>query len=258
MAPPLPNFVIVGAQLCATRWLRSNLERHPEVYLPSFELGYFENRLDMRRLGMSWYRDQFAAWDREPLVGEASPSYLSLKHKPAQVAERIDETLPGVRVIAIVRQPVDRMYSAMLQYIKRGALPPETDLFELIRDRDPVLEHIDLLGASLYSQAIHRYRRRFGDRLLVLFYDDVCDRPEEVYSSVLEHIGARPFLPPDLDKVLFSNRHSVRASELTEEHHRVLFRLFRRDVEELQAMTGRDLTQWYPGPPWTSSADPRP
>ncbi len=258
MAPPLPNFVIVGAQLCATRWLRSNLEKHPEVYLPSFELGFFENRLDMRRLGLRWYRDQFAAWDREPLVGEASPTYLSLKHQPTEVAERIDDTLPDVRVIAIVRQPVDRMYSAMLQYIKRGNLPPDTDLFELIRDRDPVLEHIDLLGASLYSQAIHRYRRRFGERLLVLFYDDVCDRPGEVYSAVLRHIGASDFEPPDLDRVLFSSRHSVRANELTEHQHRVLYRLFRRDVEELQALTGRDLAHWYPGPPWSSADEPRP
>jgi len=253
MAPPLPSFVIVGAQLSATRWLRTNLEKHPQVYLPSFDLGFFENRLDMRRLGLRWYRDQFAAWDREPLVGESSPTYLSLKHHPSQVARRIDETIPDVRIIAILRQPVDRMYSAMLQYIKRGNLPPETDLFALIRDRDPVLEEIDLLGASLYSQAIYRYRRQFGDRLLVLFHDDVRDRPQEVYASVLRHIGASDFEPPHVGDVLFSNRNTVRANELTDEQHRVLYRLFRRDVEELEAITDRDLSAWYPGPPRLTS-----
>jgi hypothetical protein len=69
MAPPLTNFVARRAVRRGEGWLRSNLERHPDIYLPSFELGYFENRVDMRRLGINWYRDQFAAWDREPLVG---------------------------------------------------------------------------------------------------------------------------------------------------------------------------------------------
>ena len=253
MAPPLPSFVIAGAQLSATRWLRTNLEKHPEVYLPSFELGFFENRLDMRRLGLRWYRDQFAAWDSEPLVGESSPSYLSLKHRPSQVAKRIDDALPDVKVIAILRQPVERMYSAMLQYIKRGALPPESDLFAMIRDRDPVLEQLDLLGASLYSQAIYRYRRQFGDRLLVLFHDDVRDRPQEVYASVLRHIGASDFEPPHVGDVIFSNRNTVRANEMTDEQQRVLYRLFRRDVEELEVITDRDLSGWYPGPPRLTS-----
>jgi hypothetical protein len=249
MSSTLPNFVIAGAQLSATRWLRTNLEKHPDVYLPSFDLGYFENPTDMRRLGNRWYRDQFAAWDGQPHIGESSPSYFSLKHRPSGVARRIDENLPGVRVIVILREPVERMYSAMLQYIKRGNLEPATDLYELIRDRDPVLEHIDLLGASLYSQAVYRFRRRFGDRFLVLFLDDIRERPSEVYASVLRHLGARPFEPPHLDEVLFSNRHTVRAAELTEPQHRDLFRLFRRDVEELEALTDRDLSSWYPGPP---------
>ena len=254
MVPPLPSFVIVGAQLSATRWLRTNLEKHPQIYLPSFDLGFFENPNDMRRLGLRWYRDQFAAWDNEPLVGESSPSYFSLKHRPSQVARRIDETLPDVRLIAILRQPVERMHSAMLQYIKRGNLPPDSDLFALIRDRDPVLEELDLLGASLYSQSVYRFRRRFGDRLLVLFVDDIRERPSEVYASALRHLGATEFEPSHLDQVLFSNRNTVRANELTDEQHRDLYRLFRRDVEELEALTDRDLTHWYPGPPRLTSA----
>jgi hypothetical protein len=247
---PLPNFLIVGAQRGATRWLRSNLSQHPEVFMPPFDLGFFDDPHRFRKPGLAWYDAQFAAWESERLVGESTPTYLSASSDPALVAARIDVTLPDVSLVALVRQPVERMYSAVLHHIKRGRLSARTDLFELVRDQDPDVAELDLIGAGLYAQNLAPFRRLFGDRLLVVVYDDVRERPAEVYRRVLDHIGAKAeFVPDDVDQVMFSNRRSVRAKPVSEAQHRRLYSLFRDDVDELGALLGRDMSDWDPGPP---------
>jgi hypothetical protein len=249
---PVPNFLIIGAQRSATRWLRTNLEEHPEVYTSTVSLSFFSNLTRMRRRGLRGYQMQFDAWNGERLVGESSPSYLLLGNRPDQVALRIDAALPDVRLIAIVRQPVDRMYSALLHHIKRGRLPVDANLFKMVAQGHPDVDELDLLGGGLYHRSLQPYLDVFGDRLLVLVHDDITTDPAGVYAAALAHLGAKPgFAPSRLDRVLFSNRRSVRATgpKPNLEQRRALYMLFRPDVEELEAMTGRYLPSWDPGPP---------
>ena len=82
--------------------------------------------------------------------------------------------------------------------------------------------------------------------------DDIRDDPTKVYDQVLQHIGAPTgFVPPHLDRVLYSNAASRWApgSELDDEQRRIVYMLYRRDVTELEAMVGRYLPAWDPGPP---------
>ncbi len=247
---PLPHFLIIGAQRGATRWLRSNLSQHPDIFMPPFDLGFFDDARLFRKPGLAWYRGQFLAWHDERLVGESTPTYLTAATDPALVAARIDVTLPDVRLVALVRQPVERMYSSMLHHIKRGRLSPRTDLFALVRDEHPDVAELDLIGAGLYAFNLAPFRRLFGERLQIVVYDDVRDRPREAFRAVLGHIGADPdFVPPDLEQVLFSNRRSVRARPVSHAQHQRLYSLFRDDVEELGAVLGRDMGDWDPGPP---------
>jgi Sulfotransferase family len=248
--PPLPSFLIIGAQRGATRWLRSNLSQHPQVFMPPFDLGFFDDARLFRKPGLKGYRSQFQAWQDERLVGESTPTYLTRATKPLMVASRIEMTLPDVRLVAIVRQPVERMYSAMVHHIKRGRLSPRADLFAMVRDERADVAALDLIGAGLYAQNLAPFRRLFGDRLHLVVFDDVRDRPEQAFRSVLTHIGADPdFVPPDLDQVLFSNRRSVRARPVSPAQHRRLYSIFRDDVEELGAILSRDMGDWDPGPP---------
>jgi hypothetical protein len=263
MAPggklPLPNFLIIGAQRSATRWLRANLEEHPEIYTSTVSLSFFSNLTRMRRRGLRGYQMQFDAWNGERLIGESSPTYLLLGNQPDQIALRIDAALPDVRLIAIVRNPVDRMYSAMLHHIKRGRLPANANLFKMVSQGHPDVDELDLIGGGLYHRSLQPYLDIFGDRLLVVVHDDISTDPAGVYAAALDHLGAKPgFEPSRLDKVLFSNRRTVRATgpKPTLEQTRALYMLFRDDVEELEAMIGRYLPSWDPGPPprrWQSA-----
>ena len=249
---PLPNFLIIGAQRSATRWLRSNLSEHPEILIPPWDVSYFSTGRLVRQGGERFYREQFESWDGEPFVGESSPNYMMWGSEPAVVARRIRDLVPDVRLIALVRQPVDRMYSALLYQIKRGRLPADADLFGMVERGDPDVDKLDLVRAGLYAASLHPFRKLFGEQLLILVHDDVTDAPEKAYESALRHIGASTdFVPDALDRVVFSTRTSVRHTgpRLTDEQRRILYGYFRFDVEELEVMTGIDLTAWDPGPP---------
>jgi hypothetical protein len=251
-SPPLPNFLIIGAQRSATRWLRTNLQEHPQVFTATVALSYFSNQSRMKKRGLRAYANQFEAWSGEKLVGESSPNYLLLGNQPDQVARRIEAALPDVRLIAVVRQPIERMHSALLHHIKRGRLPADADLYRMVVEGHPDVDELDLLAGGLYHRSLLPYQERFGDRLLVVPMDDIRSDPAKVYATVLEHLGADPsYESSSLNKVLFSNRRSVRATgpKLTTSQVRTLYMLFRPDVEELEAMTGRYLPEWDPGPP---------
>jgi len=254
---PLPSFLIIGAERCATRWLRSNLDLHPEIYAPPVDLAWFSDVAAMRARGGRWYQSQFDAWDGEPVLGESSGSYLMLRHRPAEVAARIHQRLPDVRLVALIRQPVDRLESAVRQQVKRGKLPADVDVYDLVCRNDPAVTELDLIGAGLYATCLYPYVRQFGEKLLVIEHTDVCERPEAVYDQVLRHIGADPdFVPEGLDQVRFSDRSTVTmVRELADEQRRVIYSAFRGDVEELEALLGRDLPHWDPGPPSIGRVD---
>lgn len=250
--PPLPTFLIIGAQKSATRWLRLNLGLHPAVFTAPRELEFFNNGPRYQELGTEWYREQFAGWDGEAIVGEATPGYMFWRHRPVVVSERIDETLPGVKLLATLRNPIDRAQSAMIHHIEGGTLPGDTVLVELVRATDPERDRLGIISGGWYAQSLEPYRERFGDRLLVSLHDDVDDDPRSVYDNALRHIGATPdFVPPEFERVRFS--HQRRASTepgrrpLTLDERRELWAYFADDVSQLEQMLGRDLSVWNPG-----------
>jgi hypothetical protein len=245
--PPLPTFVVVGAQKSATRWLRTNLGEHPDVFVAPQEVKYFDHPARVAALGPDWYRAQFAGWAGEPVVGEATPGYLMLRNRPAEVAGRIDATLPGVRLVALLRDPVERAVSALVHHKQRGRIHPRTRLLDHLRACAPQDDWMGIVAGGWYAASLEPYLARFGDRLLVELHDDVVADPAGVYRRVLAHVGAtRPFVPPGLGRVVRSNRRAGDGDELTPQERAAAFEWFRDDVERLERLLGRDLTCWRP------------
>jgi hypothetical protein len=110
MAPKelvFPDFLIIGAERCATRWLRFNLDQHPDIYLPPKDLNFFSDGEAVNRRGsLKAYSAMFDGRMDETILGESSPSYLSWNHVPVDTSQRIKKYLPDVRLIALVREPV--------------------------------------------------------------------------------------------------------------------------------------------------------
>jgi hypothetical protein len=250
--PPLPTFIIIGAQKSATRWLRVNLGSHPEIFTAPTEVGFFHLPRRYRELGVDWYRSRFDGWAGEPIVGESTPGYMMLWNHPHEVAARIAATLPDVRLLAVLRNPVDRANSALAHHMTRERIRPGTRLVDYVREASLADEWMGVIGGGLYAQSLRPFVERFGSQLLVLLHDDVVAEPLDVFDQACAHVGASSGHVPDrLHDVLYSNRQSGLYAkglemEISESDRYELFAHFRRDVEELEAMIGRDLAAWRP------------
>lgn len=273
-ATGLPDLVVVGAQKCGTSWLRHNLDAHPDIFMAVGEPGFFNDDKRFRRgapseADLDEYRGRFAPHGRASILGDRSTGYLMLRHDPSVVAERIDGLLPGVRVVAILRNPVDRAESALLHQIRRGRLPVGSRLVDVVREHPPTGFDYGIVTGGLYGESLEPYVARFGDRLLVVFHDDLTDDPESLYRRVVAHAGADPsFVPADVGTVRFSSRQgreplrqrlgrrwrglpargdvlaghtSLEAADRAE-----MWSYFADDVARLERLVDRDLRRWAP------------
>jgi hypothetical protein len=249
--PPLPTFVIIGAQKSATRWLRSNLGKHPDVFTAPAELSFWNSGRPMNRPGaFARYREKFVGWNGERFIGEATPGYMIWRHHPDKVAARMKEHLGDARLIAILRNPIDRANSAMWHHVRRRRLPADSRLVEVVRAREPIeTDRFCLVTGGWYAQSLRGYADHFGDQLLVLLHDDIAEDAPGLYRRALAHIGAEQrFVPPDLTRELFANRGARQSGRygLTGEERRAMWPYFRDDVARLEEMFGLDLSRWVP------------
>jgi hypothetical protein len=249
--PPLPSFIIIGAQKCATRWLRSNLGEHPQIWAVENELSYFD--ADRRyALGPDFYRSQFAGWWGEPILGESTPGYLMARNDPVEVARRIGETVPDVRLLAVIRNPVDRAQSALIHHIRYGRLRPSTDLVDYVRSHPDESDPLGVVAGGRYAAGLEAFRSRFGDQLLVLLHDDIGTDPGGVFDTAAHHVGAEAgFVPSGLVEVRFSNRSTTGEAvagetPLSPEARAELYAYFRDDLDRLEQLLEVDLSAWVP------------
>ncbi len=247
---PLPTFVIIGAQKSATRWLRINLGQHPQIFTARSELHFWNAKSKVKSLSLDSYREQFSGWKGQPIVGEATPGYMIWRHEPRRVALEMKYGLPDARLIAILRNPIDRANSAMLHHVRRGRIQAGVRLVDLVRARiPPENDWFCLVSGGWYAASLAPFVKHFGDRLLVLLHDDVSDDPAGLYETALRHVGAEPgFLPRRLSGVVFSNRRgkAIHQYELSADDRLEMWEYFRDDVARLEDMFTLDLSRWTP------------
>lgn len=101
----LPTFLVAGAQKCGTTSLSGTLRQHSEIYMSKRkELHFFDRHFER---GLDWYESHFTPEPHHKQVGEATPAYMF----DPDARGRLAETLPGVRIVIILRDPVSRAYS---------------------------------------------------------------------------------------------------------------------------------------------------
>ena len=139
-----PNFFIIGAQKCGTEALYNALSQHPDIFMsPSKEPFFFalDGCLPNYRIPHAGYRHRLVYdWERylalfegaqnEHAIGEASAIYLS-SYFPEKTAARIKQRLPHARIIALIRQPAERAWSAFNFYRSRQ-LEPLADFWKAL------------------------------------------------------------------------------------------------------------------------------
>lgn len=180
----LPDFVVIGAPKCGTTFFYHLLTKHPHVEPAAFkELHYFDLLFEE---GVEWYRQCFVPAQqkdgRKTITGEGTPGYLF--HPFA--AERMAQTIPRARLIALLRNPVDRTCSAY-HHRARHRQPART--FEETVEASLDNPRSQFLSQSIYVDHLLRWSRFFSnEQMLVLKSEDFFERPRETLERVLDFL----------------------------------------------------------------------
>ena len=197
---PLPTFVIAGTMRSGTTALARWLGAHPDVYMaPRKELHHFDST---EPKALSSYRREFAGWAGQSAIGEATPNYLFARGAVA----RLTATVPGVRVVVSLRDPVERAYS---HYWARASRAIESRSFaEVVADEQakpttPVGPTLGggtsayLLGRGLYLDQITEALRHLPRAdLHVVLFDDVEACPRQTFAGMASFVGVDASVVP--------------------------------------------------------------
>jgi len=205
-----PNFLIIGAGKSGTTSLDFYLEQHPEVFMspvkePNFygyelhqetdfssapdELAYYQQSVTDK----ASYLQLFSEVESEKAVGEISNTYLY--HKNA--CTRIKKYIPEAKLIAIFRQPAERLYSRYLHLARDNRLPTEN--FADCLDKSTIWwQRNDLVKEGFYYRHLSKFYDEFPkDQIKVFLYDDLKNDTAGLMREIFEFLGVDPGFSPD-------------------------------------------------------------
>ena len=190
----LPDFLVIGIKKGGTSFLYHLLSQHPCVEpAASKELHYFDYLFEE---GVEWYRRCFPVPRRKDgrrtITGEATP-YLDWLGAPEKVAG----VVPQVRLIALLRDPVDRAYSEYQMVVRKGR---ETRTFEEVVEAErkawPRAADSGYLYRGVYVDHLLRWSTFFArEQMLVLKSEDLFERPRETLKLVLDFLDLPDWEP---------------------------------------------------------------
>jgi hypothetical protein len=184
-----PGFIVIGAMKCGTSTVCSYLERHPEVFmLPDCELDFFSRDANFAK-GVSWYEAHFDGHADKAVVGEGSNSYAAAAIYP-DTAVRMAAYNPDIKIIYIVRNPLERLISAWVQTRADSGDKIPATVDGAVTERPEFF-----VDQSLYWDNISRYRTLFPDHQIhVSFMEDLKADPDMFFKALADFLGISPML----------------------------------------------------------------
>lgn len=205
---PLPNFLIIGAQKAGTSSLHTYLKQHPQVFMsqmkePMFFVQYgARHSKDAPIQTLKQYQELFQGSGHKKAIGESSTLYLSCPW----ASGLIKEVLPDVRLIAILRNPIDRAWSHYLMHFSQKTFMFSENFSEAIHEtytyfREDESWEFSYLSQGLYFQQLERYYKIFPkEQIKVFLYDDFLQDNYHVIEEVFKFIEVDPSFKPDVSR----------------------------------------------------------
>ena len=251
----LPDFLIIGAARSGTTSLYEYLVQHPSVY-PAVgkEVYFFDKKFNK---GVNWYRSffplksaKFATERRKEkfITGEATPRYIHHPHTP----KRVFNLIPEVKLIALLRNPIDRAYSHYQMEIDHGhedlsfeeAIAQEkkrisTDEKKMNNDENFYSVNFyrkSYLTRGIYVDQLKRWFEYFPkNRFLILKSEDFYSKTPEIYQKVLEFLGL-----PEFELSSFKPYKMRKYLAISDKTRKKLEDYFRSYNEQLYELLGRN------------------
>jgi hypothetical protein len=177
----LPDFVIIGAMKAATSTLAMQLSQQPGILMATPKEPNFFSDAAIWDRGLDWYRHLFAAAPTGALCGEASTHYTKLPTYP-EALPRLRATMPDVRLIYMMRHPVDRLISHYRHgWLERSMAGP----LDAAIDR-----HVELVDYGRYAMQIAPWLDAFGPAdILPVFMEKLIAEPQGELERVCRFLG---------------------------------------------------------------------
>jgi hypothetical protein len=272
-----PHFLGIGAQRSATSWLNEQLSQHPDIWLPPLkELHYFDAiTADGSKPARRWHKDlprlfrkvrklqalptkwdvrflfgrETDAWYQSLFTDAAAAGYMTGEITPAyavldrSLIERIHSMNPDMKIIFLMRDPIDRSWSNVVK--------------SLCRDRGRTLQEVPdekkyerleqeiQIKKSTYSKTIEVWESVFpATQIFYGFFEDVCSNPAALLDSIFKFIGVDgpAFLPSDYNKV---HNAAARGIAIPEKFERHLAALHLQETAVLAERFGEPAASWH-------------
>jgi hypothetical protein len=197
-----PSFIVIGAARSGSTSLYQYLNAHPAIYMsPVKELNFFSNEKYWAK-GLAWYETNFAgAVNGVQIAGEVSPSYTKAPFTE-NVAQRIYDYNPDIKLIYVVRSPIERLISHYLHRVQRG--------YES-RDFSTIIKQLDSVSSAsqgrYYYQAEQFLKYFRKDQLCVISFDALKSHTQQSVAAIYQFIGVdSAFQIQKADKIHNANK----------------------------------------------------
>lgn len=185
------NFLGIGAQKAGTTWLYENLKRHPDIAFPAGKEVHF---WDMRQhLGQDWYLSHFE--DNARINGEITPAYSFL---PVRTIEKIHALNPDIKLVYLIRNPIDRAWSAALMALKRAEMTIDEASDQWFIDH---FYSKGSLARGDYKRCILNWLAVFPlEQLLIKRFETIQSDPIGLLKDCCRHIDVDPDFFASIDE----------------------------------------------------------
>jgi hypothetical protein len=273
---PGPDFICFGMQKAGTRWIFQQMNAREDVWMPPIkEINFFTKRClkvsNLRilernsgsqplikhpsdkqkrqefcrhfstfhpsRSDLKWYRALFdQKGDR--LSGDVSPNYSVLESDEIRM---IAKELPGTKFILLIREPVDRVWSALCMDLRKGRVSAEeiTNWDTLL----PLLAKRPREMKSLPSALWKRWSAEIpADRIQYWFFDDICSRPDEIVDEICGFLGIKP--GPGALPANFNSKKGNRKIDMPDHIRQKLVEYYAEEIKACADVFGGHAVKW--------------
>jgi hypothetical protein len=213
-----PHFLIIGAPKSGTTWFVEVLRMASHIYMPRDEIHYFSRFFTRRNWG--WYVHHFSDAKLDDLIGENSNTYLT----DADAAGRIRSCLPDAKLVAVLRNPIERAYSGYCMQLARGKIGMNVEKY-----LDPSNPQTSIIIENgKYHAMLQRYVDAFPvDQLFIVIYDDILQDARAELVKLASFLG---MAQPEMVQPLFTRVNARKTVSIAYPIRRFLWPIVRREA----------------------------
>lgn len=189
----LPNFIIAGTEKSGTSSLIFYLSEHEDIFTPpKKEIHFFEDDNNFKK-GVEWYKKWFSKWSGEKAIGECTPLYMYFPHCP----QRISDIYPDMKIIFILRNPVDRAYSNYWHQVRGGkenltfeaSLKKEQGRIKTSKYHNKTYSY---MNKGFYFLQIERFLKYFPkEQILIVKFDELKRYPQKTLNEIYRFLEVK-------------------------------------------------------------------